>query len=120
MSPISTRWRAPSAGPSTTSFAHELCHALFDGTKLSHFGLLESRSDLHEACEQRANAFAAHFLAPPEAVLRFLQDRGLREGDKPAAVHVRTLSEHFGMGDDWRALLEEQQVTGDGEHRSAL
>lgn len=80
------------------TLAHELCHALFDGTKLSDFGLVESRSDLQEAREQRANAFAAHFLAPREAVLRFLRDRGLRDGERPAAIHVRALSEHFGMG----------------------
>lgn len=80
------------------TFAHELCHALFDGAKLAHFGLVESRSDLQEAREQRANAFAAHFLAPREAVLRFLRDRGLRDGERPAAIHVRALSEYFGMG----------------------
>lgn len=80
------------------TLAHELCHALFDGTKLSPFGVVESRSDLQGAREQRANAFAAHFLAPNEAVRRFLRDRGVRDGDRPAAVHVRALSEHLGMG----------------------
>ena len=79
------------------TFAHDLCHAVFDGTKLRPFGLVEARSD-RDALEQRANAFAAHFLAPRGAVLRFLHDRGLREREKPSAMHLRALSEHFGMG----------------------
>jgi Zn-dependent peptidase ImmA (M78 family) len=80
------------------TFAHELCHALFDGTKRARFGLVERRTDLHEAEEQRANAFAAHLLAPRHAVLRFLRERGVQEGEKPAAMHVRALSEHFVLG----------------------
>jgi Zn-dependent peptidase ImmA (M78 family) len=79
------------------TFAHELCHAVFDGTKQRPFGLVEDRSD-RGGREQRANAFAAHFLAPRDAVLRFLRERGLREHDKPSAVHLRALTEHFGMG----------------------
>jgi hypothetical protein len=59
------------------TFAHDLCHAVFDGTRLRPFGLVEARSD-RDALEQRANAFAAHFLAPRGAVLRFLHGRGLR------------------------------------------
>lgn len=80
------------------TFAHELCHALFDGTKLAAFGVVEQRAERAEGLEQRANAFAAHLLAPQDAVLRFLRERGLRAGEKPSAVHVRALSEHFGMG----------------------
>jgi hypothetical protein len=59
------------------TFAHDLCHAVFDGTRLRPFGLVEARSD-RDALEQRADAFAAHFLAPRGAVLRFLHGRGLR------------------------------------------
>jgi Zn-dependent peptidase ImmA (M78 family) len=79
------------------TFAHELCHAVFDGTRLPAFGLVEARSD-HSGREQRANAFAAHLLAPRGAVRRFLAERGLREHDNPSAMHLRALSEHFGMG----------------------
>ena len=80
------------------TFAHELCHALFDGKKLAAFGVIEQRPERAEGIEQRANAFAAHLLAPRGAVLRFLRERGLREGEKPSPVHVRALSEHFAMG----------------------
>jgi Zn-dependent peptidase ImmA (M78 family) len=80
------------------TFAHELCHALFDGTKLTAFGVVEHRSERGEGLEQRANAFAAHLLAPRRAVHRFLRERGLGEGERPSAVHVRGLSDHFGMG----------------------
>ncbi len=80
------------------TFAHELCHALFDGTKQARFGLVERRTDLGEAQEQRANAFAAHLLAPRPAVLRLLRERGVPDGDKPSPVHVRALSEHFVLG----------------------
>lgn len=80
------------------TLAHELCHALFDGTKLCAFGVVENRSDHQEGIEQRANAFAAHLLAPETALHRFLRERGLRANEKPSAAHVRALSEHFGMG----------------------
>src|SRR5262249_52409853 len=46
------------------TFAHELCHALFDGSKLAPFGIVEQRTERGEGLEQRANAFAAYLLAP--------------------------------------------------------
>ncbi|HMK96678.1 MAG TPA: ImmA/IrrE family metallo-endopeptidase [Acidimicrobiales bacterium] len=80
------------------TLAHELCHALFDGTKLSPLGLIEHRSDHAEGLEQRANAFGVYFLAPRVAVGRFLKERGLRGPAKPTRQHVIALSEHFGLG----------------------
>lgn len=80
------------------TFAHELCHVLFDGTKLERFGVVENRSDLADAREQRANAFAAHLLAPRVEVVRFLRERGISEQEKPKASDLRALSEHFVMG----------------------
>lgn len=80
------------------TFAHELCHLLFDGTAGRAFGIVEQRTDHGEALEKRANAFAAHFLAPRDAIARFLRERGLRDGQKPTAQHLLALSEHFLIG----------------------
>ena len=80
------------------TFGHELCHVLFDGTKLASFGLVERRSDYGDSLEQRANAFAAYFLAPRETVRRFLRERRWREGERPWPADIRALSEYFGMG----------------------
>ncbi len=81
------------------TFAHELCHVLFDGTRLEPFGLVEKRSLADGSDkERRANAFAAHLLAPLPAVRAFLRERGLQPGQKPLANDVRALSEHFQMG----------------------
>jgi hypothetical protein len=80
------------------TFAHELCHLLFDGTKLAPLGLVERRSPLADGLEQRADAFAAHFLAPRRAVDLFLRQRGLSVATTPTASHVRAVSAHFGMG----------------------
>ena len=107
-------WRAPDGSPCAAAnvaarggkrtalrmtFAHELCHALFDGSRLEPLGLVEGRgSERGDALEQRANAFAAHFLAPRRAVAIFLRDRGLGPDDKPTAQDLLASSRHFGMG----------------------
>ncbi|MFO0608791.1 MAG: ImmA/IrrE family metallo-endopeptidase [Polyangiales bacterium] len=80
------------------TFAHELCHALFDGTRSEVYGLVESRSERGEIHERRANAFAAHLLAPRVSVLAFLRERGLSDAERPTAADVRALSDHFQMG----------------------
>lgn len=97
-SAANTRARGGKLTALRMTLAHELCHALFDGTKLSAFGVVERRSDHQDGVEQRANAFAAHLLAPEPALRRFLRERGLRADEKPSAAHVKALSEHFGMG----------------------
>jgi hypothetical protein len=107
-------WRATHGSPSAAAnvaarggkrtairmtFAHELCHALFDGSRLEPMGVLESRgTERGDLLEQRANAFAAYFLAPRRAVADFLRDRGLGQGDKPTAQDLVASSRHFGMG----------------------
>lgn len=80
------------------TFAHELCHALFDRPKRGATGLVETRSHRSTLQEQRANAFAAWFLAPREAVVQFLGDSGLARGEQPTAQHLLSLSLHFGIG----------------------
>lgn len=80
------------------TFAHELCHALFDGTRLRSLGVLDVPTSHADALEQRASAFAAHLLAPRAGVLRFLKSRGLVAGNLPSPGLLRELSEHFEVG----------------------
>lgn len=80
------------------TFAHELCHALFDRPKSGDAGRIDTRSQRSSELEQRANAFAAYFLAPRAAVRRFLGDAGISRGNVPTAQHLLALSLHFGVG----------------------
>ncbi len=71
------------------TLAHEFCHILYDRTrakKLSHL----SGPWTSVRTEQRANAFAAMFLAPPSAI------RNQLSGDHPEAL--RQLADEVGMG----------------------
>jgi Zn-dependent peptidase ImmA (M78 family) len=79
------------------TFAHELCHLLFDGRRGEPLGIFEKRGRV-EAYEQRANAFGAYLLAPRSGVSRLLRQRGLPYGKTPNAQDVLALSAHFGMG----------------------
>ena len=92
---------AARAGANTAirmTFAHELCHALFDRPKVEATGILEQRTDDAVDREQRANAFAAYLIAPREAVLAALGRLGLRSSELPTSQHLRSLSQFFGMG----------------------
>lgn len=94
------------------SLAHELAHLCFDRDVLGaprRFFLFSpaeraARSwhlfDRFEAIEQRANAFAAYFLAPPVAV-RALVSRA--SAATPAAL--RTVARHFGVGHETAANI---------------
>lgn len=97
-----------------STLAHELCHLLFDSTWLgadAYSGLIFSPASERKASadnvwrpllpgafqryvrvEQRANAFAAYFLAPPSGVRALL-------GDTPAqtSATVFDLATHFGV-----------------------
>lgn len=85
--------------PLRSTFAHELCHLLFDGTKGKPLGIVDRRGDRASAdLEKRANAFAAYLLAPRIGVSRFLRERGVKKGDSITASEVVALSEHFIMG----------------------
>jgi len=92
---------AARAGASTAirmTFAHELCHALFDRPKTDAFGILEQRTDDAVGREQRANAFAAYLIAPRGAVLGALTRLGWTSADVPTSQHLRSLAQFFGMG----------------------
>jgi Zn-dependent peptidase ImmA (M78 family) len=78
------------------ALAHELCHALFDRPKVGVIGRVEYVGQEGDPIEQRANAFAAHLLAPRMGVRRWLKDQGATE--KPTGQQVLALSLHFGMG----------------------
>lgn len=80
------------------TLAHELCHALFDRPKVDADGILEERSDDATGREQRANAFAAHLLAPRRAVLAALERLGWRPSEVPTPQHLRALAQSFGIG----------------------
>lgn len=83
---------------SRMTFAHELCHALFDRPKSGDFGHVEIRGTRNSDLEKRANAFAAYFLAPRLGVRRFLREAGLGTNEPPTQQHLLSLSLHFGMG----------------------
>ncbi|MBK9387527.1 MAG: ImmA/IrrE family metallo-endopeptidase [Planctomycetes bacterium] len=106
------------------TLAHELCHQIFDRAPKQPLGRV-SRANSSDPVEQRANAFAIYFLAPPAGVERFLRDKGQRRQNvDPYAVHQ--LMEHFALGKEattqhlrnlgWiddaahRALLEQRYV----------
>lgn len=55
------------------SYAHEYCHVLVDRTQR---GLVSRGQDRDELREVRANAFAASFLMPAEAVRQFMHASG--------------------------------------------
>ncbi len=55
------------------SYAHEYCHVLVDRDRR---GLVSRRQDRDELLEVRANAFAASFLMPAEAVRQFVYALG--------------------------------------------
>ncbi len=80
------------------TFAHELCHALFDRPKASAAGILEQRTDDAVDREQRANAFSAYLIAPRAAVLEALARLGCSSRELPTAQHLRSLAQYFGVG----------------------
>lgn len=92
--------RARSGKPTAVRIAaaHELCHALFDWQQAAAQALLDGRDTVVEEQEQRANAFAAHFLAPKPEVLRQLRLRAISTPSDVTAQTLRELSIYFGMG----------------------
>lgn len=62
------------------SYAHEYCHLLADRSRRGNISRQENRDDLIEV---RANAFAASFLLPSDAVRDFI--RGIGKGDESRA-----------------------------------
>ncbi len=80
------------------TLAHELCHALFDRPRSGAFAIIEMESERGQAIERRANAFAAHLLAPRAAVIHALEERGWKNGDVIERQHVAALSRYFLIG----------------------
>ncbi len=86
------------------TLAHELGHILLDHRSREHDVAIisprpgERRSrwnffDGHEAVERRANAFAAHFLAPAEAIMALVD-----AGDPTAEASVTAVCQQFQIG----------------------
>ena len=63
------------------TIAHELCHVLFDRTRARRLAHVSGGPWVAQGIEQRANAFAAHFLMPRALVLEHLQDANRIERD---------------------------------------
>lgn len=89
---LQTWWRT------RMTLAHELCHLLFD---LPARGLILSsrrrRDPLYrhfQTLEQRANAFAAYLLLPPEGVMHVVAGRG------PTPEAILDVVRHFQVGVD--------------------
>ncbi len=92
-----------------TTLAHELCHLAFDrgiaeGMGRGRFFWFSPksedairqryfRSEAPDLIEQRANAFAAYFLAPPQGVERLVGD-----ADPTSETSVAEVMAHFGVG----------------------
>jgi Zn-dependent peptidase ImmA (M78 family) len=95
---------------------HEYGHAIMDGD-LSGEACATSEGWVRKGSryanrELRANQFAAVFLVPREALLRFLDSRGkLRGGPRPRAVNLSAVEivraqDHFGVSGDMLLWLE--------------
>jgi Zn-dependent peptidase ImmA (M78 family) len=78
------------------TIAHELCHVLHD--EHVHERLSVQLYESEAAHERRANAFAAHFLAPDAAVRRVLQELHQTTHEAPQLEReVRELMETLGI-----------------------
>lgn len=84
------------------TIAHELCHFIFDSDKYLNKIIIDNKSTLNELnnkfannplinIERRANAFAAEFLAPQEAVLEIFKSK------KQELDGIKAVMEHFGV-----------------------
>jgi Zn-dependent peptidase ImmA (M78 family) len=92
---IVVNMRGQNANPWVRRFtlAHELCHVLHDELMHVSVGSVQFYDDQTEGPERRANAFAAHFLAPDSAVLACLQ----KESKGSRADEVQALMTHLGI-----------------------
>lgn len=73
------------------SVAHEYCHALFDREERA----IVSRERDEGLREMRANAFAAHFLMPGDAVGKLVQTTS--DGDGVDVFDAAHVAQHFGV-----------------------
>lgn len=87
------------------TWAHELCHVLFDRPQMRQMRRFCSvtrpkrkprrrNEDISYAVERRARAFAAYFLAPREDFVRVWAEQA--STDRPR--RVRAMMDHYGLG----------------------
>ena len=86
------------------SYAHEYCHVLVDS---SQQGLISRSQDRGNLCEVRANAFAASFLMPTEAVRQFSHASGK---GRPSRMEAQVFDEGAPVRARARAKPGSQQI----------
>ena len=86
------------------SYAHEYCHVLVDS---SQRGLISRSQDRDNLREVRANAFAASFLMPTEAVHQFIQASGK---GRPSRMEAHVFDEGAPVRARARAEPGSQQI----------
>lgn len=86
------------------SFAHEYCHVLVDHDQR---GLVSRGQDRDELLEVRANAFAASFLMPSDAVIQFI--RVLGKGH-PSRMEAEVFDEAEAVGAKARSAPGSQAI----------
>ena len=86
------------------SYAHEYCHVLVDR---AHRGLVSRGQDRDELREVRANAFAASFLMPAEAVRQFMHASGK---GRPSRMEAEVFDERSSIRARARAVPGSQQI----------
>ena len=86
------------------SYAHEYCHVLVDR---AHHGLVSRGQDRNELREVRANAFAASFLMPADAVRQFMHASGK---GRPSRMEAEVFDESSSIRARARAAPGSQQI----------
>ena len=86
------------------SHAHEYCHVLVDR---AHCGLVSRGQDRDELREVRANAFAASFLMPAEAVRHFVHSSGK---GRPSRMEAAVFDEDSSIRARARTVPGSQQI----------
>lgn len=86
------------------SLAHEYAHVLLDRDRFGAISRAENRADLLEV---RANAFAAEFLTPAEAVTQFVQALGKGSASR---THVAVFDEAEAVQVEQRATPGSQEI----------
>ena len=86
------------------SYAHEYCHVLVDRAQR---GLVSRGQDRNELREVRANAFAASFLMPAEAVREFMHASGK---GRPSRMEAEVFDEGLSIRARARAVPGSQQI----------
>lgn len=91
---LNTRYRWADDRSRRFSFAHELCHILFDQSRRQRVAVVSGPWAPRDV-ERRANAFAAGLLMPPSAIERVIEDDGLHI---ETVAGMAALSDALGAG----------------------